>query len=124
MPSWPPTVPHAPERGSYAVTNLGLEPIQSEGQAGRVRMRPRATVDVAMMRWGRMLETAEVAALKAFLETDLGRATSRFDMPVWDATTRSYVTRNVSIVGGMSGIAWADKGGRTVVSMTLAVEGL
>ncbi|MGA0595394.1 hypothetical protein [Enterovirga sp. CN4-39] len=124
-PVWPSAVPYETKRSSFAIEKLGGGNIKTPMQSGRTRMRRASTLRITLMRWGRELKTAEMAAFRTFVLTTLGDGTASFTMPVWQAGSNSYVTRTVRIKDGAEGISEREtRPGRTEVSMVLEVENL
>lgn len=92
-PVWPVTVPYesSPDRWSIKPVRA---PLKTEMEAGNVRIRRRPGDNLKVMRWGRMLSTAELADFNTFLETTIYGGAGRFTMQVsLDGAT--YVSRLV-----------------------------
>lgn len=94
-PVWPVTVPYesSPDRWSIKPVRA---PLKTEMEAGNVRIRRRPGDNLKVMRWGRILTTAEFEAFTTFIEDTIYGGTARFTMPV-SLNGATYVDRIVQI---------------------------
>lgn len=124
MLSWPANLPYEIERESYKVSQLGLPPLASQMQSGKVRMRPQFTLRITTIQCTMVFEPVELAVFHEFIRRT-GDASMEFRMPVWIADRATYEDRTVQIKNGVAGIteevfAVDD----TRVSLTLDVRNL
>jgi hypothetical protein len=125
MPTWPAGLPYQSLRDGYQIPQLGSAPVKSEMQSGKIRMRRQFTVNITTMNWSRDFTAEQMGVFRSFVMNGLAAGTAEFTMPVWNASTKSYVERTVQIDDAVAGIGESDLGaGRTLVTMVLKVQGL
>lgn len=123
--TWPAGLPYAVSQQAYGVTQAGQQPMASQMQSGKVRMRPQFTLRIARLSYGWEFTSAQLATWRAFLRDTLGDGTGEFTMPVWIESTNSYETRTVQIVNGAYGVSEKKQGHNlTLVSCNLDVRNL
>lgn len=79
MPTWPVTIPQAPEFTGYQGA-FGENAIRSQPDAGPVKARRRYTATNDPRTWQFVLKAAEFATFKTFYQTTLLDGTLAFDM--------------------------------------------
>ncbi|MFG1349669.1 hypothetical protein [Xanthobacter autotrophicus] len=93
---WPGTIPYQTFRDGWGCKPF-RDPIETEMEAGNVRVRPRTDGNVAVVKWGREMNQAEVDAFIEFTRDTLSLGTARFLMPV-SINGVTYEARVVQIV--------------------------
>lgn len=100
LPSWPSTVPSAPEREPFAVAQYHRQPVVTEVEDGPTIMRVQSKTRIKQLSYAIRMTTAQLGMLETFLEVDCAQATAHFTMPVIAGETA--VTRRCYI----DGAAW------------------
>lgn len=103
MLSWPYQLPYEIERDSFKITALGLPPLASQMQSGKVRMRPQFTLRITTVQCSMVFEAEDLARFHQFVR-DTGDASMEFRMPVWIPDRIRYEERTVQIKNGVAGI--------------------
>ncbi|WP_018261883.1 hypothetical protein [Methylobacterium sp. WSM2598] len=123
--SWPAGLPYFVARQAYGVQALGQQPLSSQVQSGKIRMRPQFTLRISRLSYGWILTAPNLSVFHEFVADMLGEGTGEFTIPLWIETAGTYQSRMVQIVGASSGIAEKKVGlERTLVTCQLDVRNL
>lgn len=122
--AWPNGLPFAGQRDAHRVPSLGLAPIRSPMQSGKVRQRPQFTLRITAMQVSILFTPAQLAVFHDFVRRT-GEASAEFTMPVWVADRNAHEDRLVQIRNGAEGIAEEPHGVTKIrVTFTLDVRNL
>ncbi len=103
IPDWPDEVPYESLRAEWDVTPFRSH-LETEMESGDVRVRRRTAARLPLMSWAQVMDDAQFAAFRTFVETTIYDGTSRFRMPVTlDGAT--FETRTVQFQA--KSISWA-----------------
>lgn len=119
LPIWPPSLPSAPQRDSYRVSEPFNANDITEFEAGNTRDRPRGSIQYRKIEQTLRMSQNEFAQFDAFVLNDLAKGSRRFLMPVW--LGHQSQTRTVKL-SGENKFALATRGRALMVTMTLEVE--
>ena len=92
MPTWPATLNHLIERGSFRYKPSEPQ-LRSGFERGPARMRRRFTRQIATVDGTLVMDSEEFLLFRSFWQNELDFGVQWFTMPVWDGN--SYVTETV-----------------------------
>ncbi|MCK7615176.1 hypothetical protein [Roseibium sediminicola] len=119
LPVWPATVPDAPQRPSYRVSQPFNQNDITDMEAGNSRDRPRGTVQYRIVEQSIRMTQTEYAAFEAYVRDDLVKGSLRFTMNVWNGYAMASHTVKLA---GPDKFTVSPKGRALLVSMRLEVE--